>query len=87
LHTGKQNHQQRGTVDFSDADQGWHTYTLYWTQSRISVYYDRQLALTTTTSIPQQAMYLLLDLADENNSPGSCSGTMYVKSVNIWEPS
>jgi beta-glucanase (GH16 family) len=87
LHTGKQNAQQRGTIDFPDADEGWHTYTLYWTQSRISVYYDRQLALTTTSSIPQQAMYLLLDLADENNSPGSCSGTMYVKSVNIWEPS
>jgi hypothetical protein len=32
-------------------------------------------------------MYLLLDLADDNTSPGSCSGTMYVKSVNIWEPS
>jgi beta-glucanase (GH16 family) len=87
LHTGKQNAQQRGTVDFPDADRGWHTYTLYWTQSRISVYYDGKLALTTTTSIPRQAMYLLLDLADENNSPGSCSGTMYVKSVNIWEPS
>ena len=87
LHTGKQNHQQRGTISFSDADQGWHTYTLYWTQSRISVYYDRELALTTTASIPQQAMYLLLDLANENNSPGSCSGTMYVKSVNVWTPS
>lgn len=83
----KQGTQQRGTVNFPDAGQGWHTYTLYWTQSRISVYYDGKLALTTTTSIPQQAMYLLLDLADENNSPGSCSGTMYVKSVNIWEPS
>ena len=87
LHTGKQNNQQRGTLYFPDADQGWHTFTLYWTQSRISVYYDGSLALTTTTSIPQQAMYLLLDLADENNTPGSCSGTMYVKSVNIWQPS
>ena len=87
LHTGKQNRQQRGTVSFPDADQGWHTYTLYWTQSRISVYYDRTLAFTTATSIPRQAMYLLLDLADENNSPGSCAGTMYVKSVNVWEPS
>jgi hypothetical protein len=47
------------TIDFPDADQGWHTYTLYWTQSRISVYYDRQLALTTTSGLPQQAMYLL----------------------------
>jgi hypothetical protein len=26
-------------------------------------------------------------LACDNDSPGSYSGTMYVKSVNIWEPS
>jgi beta-glucanase (GH16 family) len=86
LHYGKQNSQQRGTVNFPDADKGWHTYTLYWTQNRITIYYDHQLALTTTAHIPQQSMYLLLDLADENNTPGSCSGTMYVKSVNIWKP-
>jgi beta-glucanase (GH16 family) len=85
LHT-RQGTQQRGTIAFPDADKGWHTFTLYWTPSRISVYYDSKLALTTTTGIPQLAMYLILDLADENNSPGSCSGTMYVKSVNIWEP-
>jgi beta-glucanase (GH16 family) len=84
LHYGKQNAQERGTIPFPQADQGWHTYTLYWTPSRISVYYDSTLALTTTKNIPHQAMYLLLDLADENATPGSCSGTMYVKSVNIW---
>jgi beta-glucanase (GH16 family) len=86
LHYGKQNKQTRGTVTFPDADQGWHTYSLSWTQSRISVYYDNKLALTTTKNVPQLAMYLLLDLADENTTPGSCSGTMYVKSVNIWTP-
>jgi beta-glucanase (GH16 family) len=85
LHYGKQNKQQRGIVSFPQADQGWHTYTLYWTQSRITIYYDGTLALTTTTNIPRQPMYLLLDLANENDTPGSCSGTMYVKSVNIWE--
>jgi beta-glucanase (GH16 family) len=86
LHTGKQNSQQRGTINFPEADQGWHTYSMSWTRSRISIYYDGKLALTTTTNVPQLAMYLLLDLADDSNSPGSCSGTMYVKSVNIWEP-
>jgi beta-glucanase (GH16 family) len=78
--------QQRGTLNFPQGDQGWHTYTLYWTQSRISIYYDNQLAFSTTSGIPEKAMYLLLDLADENTTPGSCSGTMYVKSVNIWTP-
>jgi beta-glucanase (GH16 family) len=87
LHYGQQNAQHKGTVDFPGADNGWHTYTLYWTKSRISIYYDNTMALTTTSDIPQQAMYLLLDLADENDTPGSCSGTMYVKSVNIWQQS
>jgi hypothetical protein len=85
LHYGKQNTQQRGIVTFPQPDDGWHTYTLYWTQNRITVYYDDTLALTTTANIPHQPMYLLLDLANENNAPGSCTGTMYVKSVNIWE--
>jgi beta-glucanase (GH16 family) len=86
LHTA-QGTQQKGFVATPDADWGWHTFTLYWTPSRISVYYDSQLALTATTGIPQQDMYLLLDLADNSDSPGSCSGTMYVKSVAIWQPS
>lgn len=79
--------QQWGVVATPDADKGWHTFTLHWTRSRISVYYDRTLVLTTTTGIPRQAMYLLLDLANDNDSPGSCSGTMYVRSVDVWEPS
>jgi beta-glucanase (GH16 family) len=86
LHYSKQNKQQRGTVAFPQADQGYHTYSLYWTRSSISVYYDNKLALTTTKDVPQLAMYLLLDLADDDPAPGSCSGTMHVKSVNIWEP-
>ncbi len=78
--------QQWGIVATPDAGKGWHSFTLYWTRSRISIYYDNKLALTTTTGIPQQAMYLLLDLANNNDSPGSCSGTMYVRSVDVWEP-
>lgn len=83
LHT-TQKTQVKGILKFPDAGQGWHTYTLNWTQSRISIYYDGKLALTTTTGIPHQAMYLLMDLANDNNAPGSCTGTMYVKSVRIW---
>jgi hypothetical protein len=30
-------------------------------------------------------MYLLLDLADDSNAAGSCTGTMNVKSVKIWK--
>lgn len=85
LHTA-QGTQERGIIRFPGADKGWHTYSLYWTKSRIAVYYDGEPALITTKNIPQLAMYFLLDLADTSDSPGSCSGTMYVKSVNIWTP-
>jgi beta-glucanase (GH16 family) len=78
--------QQHAAVSFPNADRGWHSFTLYWTQSRLTIYYDSKQVLTTTKGVPQQAMYLLLDLADTNDSPGGCSGTMLVKSVNVWEP-
>jgi beta-glucanase (GH16 family) len=86
LHTNSGT-QIRGTIPFPQADQGWHTYTLYWTSSRISVYFDNKLALNITKNIPTKAMYLLLDLADDSNAAGSCTGTMLVKSVKIWQAS
>lgn len=86
LHTNS-GQQIRGTIPFPQADQGWHTYTLYWTSSRITVYYDNELALNITKDIPTKAMYLLLDLADDSNAAGSCTGTMLVKSVKIWKAS
>jgi beta-glucanase (GH16 family) len=84
LHT-PQGTQQAGTAYFPQASTGWHTYTLYWTKSSISVYYDSTLVLSTTTGIPQQPMYILLDLANYLGSRGACSGTMYVQSVNVYQ--
>jgi beta-glucanase (GH16 family) len=86
LHTNSRA-QIRATIPFPQADHGYHTYTLYWTSSRITVYYDNNLALNITKDIPAKAMYLLLDLADDSNAPGSCTGTMTVKSVKIWQAS
>jgi beta-glucanase (GH16 family) len=84
LHT-PQGTQQAGSVYFPQAGTGWHTYTLYWTQSSISVYYDSTLVLSTTTGIPQQSMYILLDLANYQSGRGSCSGTMYIQSVKVYQ--
>lgn len=86
LHT-PQGTQQAGSVYFPQAGTGWHTYTLYWTASSITVYYDSTLVLSTTSGIPQQPMYLLLDLANYQSGRGSCSGTMYVQSVNVYKSS
>jgi len=66
--------------------QGWHTLRLYWTKSLLAWYIDGVPVFTTTTRIPQQAMYLIMNLADISTAAGSCNGTMLVKSVKVWQP-
>lgn len=72
----------------ANLSQGWHTFTLSWTSTRLTWYIDGLQVFTTTTNIPQQAMYLVMNLADyQNTGAGSCTGTMLVKSVKVWQPS
>lgn len=71
----------------SDLSQGWHTFTLSWTPTRLTWWYDGQEMFTTTTGIPQQAMYLIMNVAETaTTGPGSCTGTMDVQSVKVWQP-
>jgi beta-glucanase (GH16 family) len=71
----------------ANLSQGWHTFTLSWTRSRMTWYVDGHQVMTTTTSIPQQAMYLIANLADTSTAASSCSGTMLIKSIKVWQPS
>jgi beta-glucanase (GH16 family) len=75
------------------AGTGWHTWRVLWTKTRLTWYYDNKQTYTTTTGVPQQAMYFIADLADTSNaaaktsSPaGACNGTLLIKSVKVWEP-
>lgn len=75
------------------AGTGWHTWRVMWTKARLTWYYDGKQVYTTTTNVPQQAMYFITDLADTNNpvadttsSAGPCNGTLLVKSVKVWQP-
>jgi len=84
-------HPTRGPQQYAVAptpaiNNGWHTFTLSWTKTRLTWWYDGKQVLTTTTGVPQQPMYLILNLAVDNASPGGCNGTLKVKSVNIWVP-
>jgi beta-glucanase (GH16 family) len=78
--------QQYSVVPTPDINKGWHTFSLSWTKTRLTWWYDGKQVLTTTIGIPQQPMYLILNLAVDNASPGGCSGTLNVKSVKIWVP-
>jgi beta-glucanase (GH16 family) len=75
------------------AGTGWHTWRLLWTKSRLTWYYDNKMTYTTTTNVPQQAMYFIANLADINGASakvsgpaGPCNGTLLIKSVKVWQP-
>jgi beta-glucanase (GH16 family) len=78
--------RQGGVVSTPGLASGWHTFTLYWTKSRLSWYYDGVQVFSTTTGVPQQSMYLIANLADYDTSAGTCSGQFSIKSVQVWQP-
>ena len=82
----KQGPMQGGPFTVPNLSKGWHTFTLYWTKSRLIWYYDGRQVMTTSTGIPQQTMYFIADLAVFNAQPGGCSGSLLIKSVKVWQP-
>jgi beta-glucanase (GH16 family) len=67
--------------------RGWHNFRLYWTKTRLTWSIDGITVFTTTTDIPQQSMYLIATLADDQTTAGSCTGTLAIKSVKVWQQS
>jgi beta-glucanase (GH16 family) len=76
---------QQAELQLPDADVGWHVFTLNWTPARLTWYYDGTQVYTTTTGVPQQAMYLISDLAVDDASPGGCNGTLYIRYIKLWQ--
>lgn len=62
------------------------TYSLLWTQNRVTWYLDGQQVYTTTSYVPQQAMYFIANVADDSTAAGACTGTMQIQSVKVWQP-
>ena len=85
LHT--KDGRQGGRVNLpSNFSKGWHSVTLDWTKTRLTWYLDGHQVFTTTKDIPQQKMYLIMNVADSSTAAGACSGTMLVQSVKVWQP-
>jgi beta-glucanase (GH16 family) len=78
--------RQGGAVNMPGILAGWHTFGIYWTKTKLVWTYDGQPVFATSTGVPQQAMYLIANLADDNTGPGSCSGSLDIKSVKVWQP-
>jgi len=75
-----------GPVSMPGLADGWHTFTIDWTQSSLTWYYDGIQVLSTTRGVPQQSMYFIANLADADATTGGCSGQFLVKSVKVWQP-
>jgi beta-glucanase (GH16 family) len=78
--------RQGGPVDMPALSAGWHTFGLYWTNTRLAWYYDGKQVFSASTGVPQQDMYFIANLAVDNASTGGCSGSLLIKSVKIWQP-
>jgi beta-glucanase (GH16 family) len=82
---------QGGPVNMPNLSTGWHTFALKWTKTELTWYYDGTQVLSTTTGVPHQAMYLLMNLADTSTKSytsttgDTCNGTMAIKSVKVWQ--
>jgi len=77
--------RQGGPVSMPGLATGWHTFGLAWTKTRLTWYYDGVQVLTTAVGVPQQEMYFIANLADDDTSPGTCSGSLLIKSVQVWQ--
>ena len=66
---------------------GFHTYSLMWTKDRVTWYLDGVQVYTTTSYVPQQAMYFIANVADDSTASNACDGTMQIDSVKVWQPS
>lgn len=66
--------------------EGWQTYSLRWTPSKITYYVGNSIVLTITKGVPHQKMYFIADLAEYQPAvAGKCSGQLQIKSVKVWK--
>ena len=77
--------RQGGPVTEPGIGTGWHTFGLYWTKTRLVWYYDGNPIFATSTGVPEQDMYLIMNVADDVSGPGTCSGSMNIRSVEVWQ--
>ena len=70
----------------ADLSAGFHTYSLLWTKDRVTWYLDGTQVFTTTSYVPQQAMYFIANVADDSTAAGACAGTMQIQSVKVYQP-
>ena len=66
---------------------GWHTYGLSWTSSQLTFFVDGKQYFVEREAVPQLPMYFIANLAAylSPTSPGECSGSLNIRSVELWK--
>lgn len=66
--------------------QGWHTVALSWSKTQITWYLDGKEVMIVHQGIPDQPMYLIMDLAEAGppSTSAYCNGSMKIRSVKVW---
>ncbi|MDC3417547.1 glycoside hydrolase family 16 protein [Aquibacillus salsiterrae] len=78
---------------FPIKDEGFHVYRLDWTEEKLTWFIDEQKIFSTTKQVPQQTMYLLINLAVGGNWPGEPNektvlpNTFELDYIKIYSPS
>ena len=76
--------RENGVQTLGNLSTSYHTYGVYWTQSRVIWYIDGHPVFETGRNVPQQPMYFLANVAiDEHVS--SLNTSMDIKSVSVWQ--
>jgi beta-glucanase (GH16 family) len=81
---------QQATATTTDLSSGWHTFGLNWQPGSLTWFIDGKAVFATTNHVPSQPMYFLANLAITDvfqplQLPTSCSATMSIQSVKVWQ--
>jgi hypothetical protein len=64
----------------------YHTYGVYWTQSKVVWYIDGRQVFETVRNVPQQPMYFLANVAVYKQAPTlTTPASLDIKSVSVWQ--
>jgi beta-glucanase (GH16 family) len=81
------NAPRENTVEtLGNLSTGYHSYGVYWTQSKVVWYIDGRQVFETVRNVPQQPMYFLANVAVTKQAASlSTPASLDIKSVSVWQ--
>ncbi|HEY1702118.1 MAG TPA: glycoside hydrolase family 16 protein [Trebonia sp.] len=78
---------QAATESTENLSAGWHTFGLYWSPSKVIWYIDGQRVMSASTGVPRQSMYLIANLAVNQQDPAGWEdgSALDIRSVTVWQ--